>query len=98
MSSTPPTQSAEAEPVKFRIWRWLLGLPIVIFIVLMLASELMFSIAPDKETRWIERESIRQCWKDIKRQPDEDKPRHFTDAQECQALEQAFTQRWGEAP
>ncbi len=96
--TNPEPQATPSEGPKFRPLRWLLGLPVLFFIVLMLVSKLLFTASPDRETQWVERETIRQCWKELKRKPDDDKPRHFTGQAQCEQLEQDFRQRWNDEP
>lgn len=92
---TTPAETAQAKP---KLVRWLIGLPVGFFAVLMLGSQLLFSLSPEKQDRWVERETIRQCWKEQERAPSSDKPRHFTDKADCERLEFDFKSRWGVNP
>lgn len=84
------TEQATPQP---KLVRWLIGLPVGLFALLMLGSAVLFHFSPDKETQWVERETIRTCWKEMQRAPDSDKPRHFK-AGDCEQLEADFKNRW----
>ena len=90
--------SAPEQKKKQKIVRWLIILPVAFFGVLMLGSQLLYTLSPEKETQWVERETIRQCWKELERAPDSDKPRHFQGKQDCERLEFDFKTRWGVNP
>ena len=68
------------------------------FAVLMLISKLLFTTSPDTEAQWIERETIRQCWKELERKPEDDKPKHFAGKEDCGRLEFDFKARWNPNP
>lgn len=85
------TETAAPKP---KLVRWLIGLPVACFALLMLASELLFTLSPDKEAQWVERETIRLCWKEQSRKPDDDKPLQFKGAAHCEQLESDFKHRW----
>ena len=85
------TTSATSRP---RLVRWLIGLPVGLFAVLMLASEVLFYFSPDKEAQWVERETLRLCWKEREKGPSPaDAPHQFRDGQ-CEQLEADFKHRW----
>lgn len=80
-----------------RLVRWIIGVPVVLFAVLMLGSQLFFQAAPDKEAQWIERETIRLCWKEREKGPKAHTPAQFQPGQ-CEALEFDFKAKWGRNP
>lgn len=90
--------SPDDNPRNIKIVRWLIILPVAFFAVLMLGSKILYSISPDKEEQWVQRETIRQCWKELERAPDSDKPRHFQGKQDCERLEFDFKTRWNVNP
>lgn len=88
------TDQATPKP---KLVRWIIGLPVALFAILMLISQLLFSVSPDKETQWVERETIRLCWKEREKGPKEGTPAQFTQGQ-CEQLEFDFKTRWGMNP
>lgn len=90
--------SPDDNPRNIKIVRWLIILPVAFFAVLMLGSKILYSISPEKEEQWVQRETIRQCWKELERAPDSDKPRHFQGKQDCERLEFDFKTRWNVNP
>lgn len=98
MSEEKPNPSATADipTPKPRLVRWLIGLPVLFFAVLMAMG--YFLNTPDSEARWVARETIRLCWKEVEKPPKEDKPVHFTQADECQKLEFDFKAQFNENP
>lgn len=82
---------------KPQLVRWIIGLPVGLFAVLMLGSQIFFSMSPDKEAQWIERETIRMCWKEREKGPKANTPAQFTPGQ-CELLEFDFKARWGANP
>lgn len=80
-----------------KLVRWIIGLPVAFFAVLMLGSQLMFYVSPDNETQWIERETIRLCWKEREKGPKANTPAQFTEKQ-CEQLEFDFKAKWGQNP
>ncbi|MBQ0132213.1 MAG: hypothetical protein KBT18_08605 [Comamonas sp.] len=82
---------------KPQLVRWIIGLPVGLFAVLMLGSQIFFSMSPDKEAQWIERETIRMCWKEREKGPKANTPAQFTPGQ-CEQLEFDFKARWGANP
>ena len=82
---------------KNKLVLWIIGLPVAFFAVLMLASQIMFYFSPDKEAQWVERESIRLCWKEREKGPKENTPAQFTEGQ-CEKMEFDFKSKWGENP
>lgn len=96
---TSPSARVEHAQKRPRLVAWLIGLPVALFALLMLISEVVFYFSPDREQQWVDRETIRMCWKEQQRAPDSDKPRHFTGgATQCQDLERTFKERWGINP
>lgn len=81
---------------KPRLVRWLIGLPVAFFTVLMLLGYLFNT--PETEARWVARETIRMCWKEVQKPPKEGKPVHFTQQSECEKLEFDFKTQYGENP
>ena len=93
------TEPSSEKPARdIRIVRWLIVLPVAFFALLMLGSKVLYTLSPERETQWVERETIRQCWKELERKPDSDKPRHFQGKQDCERLEFDFKPRWGVNP
>jgi len=88
------TDKATPKP---KLVRWIIGLPVALFAVLMLGSQLFFNASPDKEAQWVERETIRLCWKEREKGPKENTPAQFTEGQ-CEKLEFAFKNKWGINP
>ena len=68
---------------------WIIGAPVALFALLMLISQVIFYFSPDKEAQWIERETIRLCWKEREKGPKENTPAQFTTHQ-CENLEFDF--------
>ncbi len=98
MTSTPSPTPREKTPGEIKIVRWLIILPVGFFAVLMLISQVLYRLSPEKETQWIERETIRQCWKEFERAPSDDKPRHFDSKDDCAQLEFDFKAKWNTNP
>ncbi|VUZ27450.1 Uncharacterised protein [uncultured Comamonas sp.] len=92
------TTPAEKDSSKINVVRWAIGLPVGFFALLMLVSKILFTASPDTEAQWVERETIRQCWKELKRKPDDDKPLHFKGKEDCERLEFDFKARWNTNP
>lgn len=88
------TEKATPQP---KLVFWIIGIPVALFAVLMLGSQILFHFSPDKEAQWVERETIRLCWKEREKGPKEDTPPQFTPGQ-CEQLEYAFKQKWQENP
>ena len=88
------TEKATPKP---KLVRWIIGTPIALFALLMLGSQLMFYFSPNKEEQWLERETIRLCWKEREKGPKENTPAQFTEGQ-CEQLEFAFKNKWGINP
>ena len=82
---------------KNKLVLWIIGLPVAFFAVLMLASQIMFYLSPNKEAQWVERESIRLCWKEREKGPKENTPAQFTEGQ-CERMEFEFKSKWRENP
>lgn len=99
-SATPATTSlqpaGDIPTRKPRLVRWLIGLPVAFFAILMALSYLLNT--PESEVRWVARETIRMCWKEVQKPPKEGKPVHFTAAAECQKLEFDFKTQFRENP
>lgn len=95
-SDTPATATVEAPVRKPRLVRWLIGLPVAFFAILMALG--YFFNTPETEARWVARETIRMCWKEIEKPPKEGKPVHFTQQSECEKLEFDFKSQFGENP
>ena len=88
------TDTADKKP---KLVLWIIGLPVAFFAVLMLGSQIMFYFSPDKESQWVERESIRLCWKEREKGPRSDTPAQFAQGQ-CEKMEFDFKRKWGENP
>ena len=82
---------------KPRLVRWIIGLPVGLFALLMVGSQISFTLSPDKEAQWIERETIRMCWKEREKGPKADTPAQFKEG-ECERLEFQFKERWNTNP
>jgi hypothetical protein len=63
----------------------------------MLGSQLMFYFSPNKEEQWLERETIRLCWKEREKGPKENTPAQFKEGQ-CEQLEFDFKNKWNVNP
>lgn len=97
MSDTPSSAPSVDTPTrKPRLVRWIIGLPVAFFAILMLLG--YFLNTPETEDRWVARETIRMCWKEIQKPPKEGKPVHFTQQSECEKLEFDFKTQYGENP
>lgn len=96
--STPEPQATPAQdkPAKSRIVPWLIGLPVAFFAALMLAGSLLST--PEGEARWVERETIKICHKEVARPAAERKTQRFESPQDCDRLEFDFKARYGENP
>lgn len=70
--------SEKTVPSKINVVRWAIGLPVGFFAVLMLINKLLFTTSPDTEAQWIERETIRQCWKSWSANPKTTSPSTLT--------------------
>lgn len=88
---------SEVAVKKTKLVRWIIGLPVAFFALLMLVSQIMFHISPDKEAQWVERETLRLCWKEREKGPKENTPPQFIEGQ-CEQLEFDFKSKWGENP
>jgi hypothetical protein len=93
---TTPQRQGPTRPCKPRLVRWLIGLPVAFFAILM-AMGYLFN-TPETEDRWVARETIRLCWKEVQKPPKEGKPVHFTQQSECEKLEFDFKTQYGENP
>lgn len=82
---------------KPRLIRWIIGVPVALFALLMLVSQIFFAASPDKEAQWIARETIRLCWKEHEKGPKTDTPAQFVEGQ-CPQLEADYKMRWGVNP
>lgn len=95
-TSPPEGSNTAAAPKKSRIVAWLIGLPVVIFAVLMLIGKLMDD--PQREQRWVDSETIKICWKQISKPEAERKTQEFHSQEDCDQLELAFKQKYNENP
>ena len=91
-SSQLPTRTAG----NHRMVHWLIGLPVAFFAALMLLGQLFNN--PQSEERWVARETIRLCWKEVQKPPKAGKPLHFKAAAECEALEFDFKAQYRTNP
>ncbi|MDR0225231.1 MAG: hypothetical protein LBI66_02330 [Burkholderiaceae bacterium] len=95
-----PTDSEHASsarrPGSRRIVAWLIALPVVFFAALMLAGSLLST--PEGEQRWVDRETIKICRKEVSRPADERKTDRFASVQDCDRLEFDFKARYNENP
>jgi hypothetical protein len=82
---------------KPRLVRWIIGVPVALFALLMLVSQIFFAASPDKETQWIERETIRLCWKEREKGAKANTPAQFV-AGQCEQLEADYKTHWGANP
>ena len=98
MKSTPSSEdgNAVAAPKKSPIVAWLIGLPVLIFAMLMLIGKFMDD--PQSEQRWVESETIKICWKQIAKPEAERKTQEFHSQEDCDRLELAFKQKYNENP
>ena len=88
------TETAVKKP---KLVRWIIGLPVAFFAVMMLGSQIIFFFSPEKEALWVDRETIRLCWKEREKGPKENAPAQFTEGQ-CEKLEFDFKNKWGQNP
>lgn len=91
---TAAPEKAKPQP---KLVRWIIGLPVALFALLMLVSQVFFYLSPDKEQQWIERETIKMCWKERQKGPKENTPAQFTEGQ-CEKLEFEFKTQWNTNP
>ena len=99
MKPTPSSEdgnAAAAAPKKSPIVAWLIGLPVIIFAMLMLIGKFMDD--PQSEQRWVESETIKICWKQIAKPEAERKTQEFHSQEDCDRLELAFKQKYNENP
>ena len=80
-----------------KLVRWIIGLPVALFGLLMFGSQVFFYFSPEKEAQWVERETIRLCWKEREKGPKENTPAQFSDGQ-CEKLEFDFRNKWSVNP
>ena len=92
--STPQPDKAMPRP---KLVFWIIGTPVALFAILMLVSQILFNLSPAKEQQWVERETIRLCWKEREKGPKEDTPPQFTPGQ-CEQLEYDFKKKWNINP
>lgn len=92
----PQPAATETQPAGTRLVPWLIGLPVAFFAVLMLAGSLLST--PESEARWVERETIKVCQKEVARPAAERKTQRFESQQDCDRLEFEFKARYGENP
>lgn len=92
--STPVTDKATPKP---KLVRWIIGIPVVLFAALMFGSQIFFHFSPEKEAMWVDRETIRMCWKEQEKGPKENTPAQFTPGQ-CDQLEFDFKKKWNVNP
>lgn len=88
------TEKATPRP---KLVRWIIGTPVALFAILMLGSHIIFHFSPNKEEQWVERETIRLCWKEREKGPKEGTPAQFSDGQ-CEQLEFDFKAKWNVNP
>jgi len=86
----------DAPTPKPRLVRWLMGLPVAFFAILMLLGHLFNT--PQTEARWVARETVRMCWKEVQKPPKPGQPVHFKEQGECERLEFDFKHALGENP
>ena len=84
------TEKATPKP---KLVFWIIGIPVVLFAVLIFGSQILFYFSPEKEAQWIDRETIRVCWKEREKGPKENTPLQFTPGQ-CETLEYNFKNKW----
>jgi len=97
MNPTPnPEATRPQAPAKSRLVPWLIGLPVGIFAILMLIGRLMDD--PQSEQRWVDRETIKICWKQTAKPEAERQAQEFRSQADCEQLEFAFKQKYDENP
>ncbi|MDR0212377.1 MAG: hypothetical protein LBJ15_00050 [Comamonas sp.] len=98
MKPTSPSEDSNtaAAPKKSPIVAWLIGLPVIIFAVLMLIGKFMND--PQREQRWIDSETVKICWKQVVKPEAERKTQEFHSQADCDRLEQIFKQKYNENP
>lgn len=92
-----PTTAPDKATPQPKLVRWIIGIPVALFAVLMFGSQIFFHFSPEKEAMWIDRETIRMCWKEREKGPKENIPAQFT-PQQCDQLEFDFKKKWGVNP
>lgn len=101
-TSEPPIKvPAENETVqqpkkKGGIWKWVLGVPLGAFLLLMLIGSCAGN-SPEGKEKSASRNAIDYCWKEQSRKSFDPSTARFV-ASTCEKMEQDFRNKWGVSP
>lgn len=88
-SASPPARSA-------RIWLWIVGVPVGLFVLTMIAGSIRAN-SPEGRQRSMERRAIELCWDEQKRKSLEPGTQRFV-AGACERMEEEFRRQHGTSP
>lgn len=95
-----PTAASEAlainAPKKRSIWKWVLGVPVGAFVVLMIIGSCSAN-TPEGKQRATERSAIELCWESQGRKSNSAGVGQFI-AGACEKMERDFRNKWGRSP
>lgn len=94
--STDTSVAAEATTQKSGVWKWVLGLPVWAFVLLMAIGSCAES-SPDGKARAQSKATIKQCWIEQARKSLDPGTARFA-ASACEQMEKDYRTRWGSNP
>lgn len=93
---SPAPAEPEEKPKKGGIWKWVFGVPVGAFVLLMIIGSCAGN-SPEAQERAKARDAISYCWKEQSRKSFSDSMAQFV-AGACERMEADFKQKWGYSP
>lgn len=90
------TATDQKETKKSSLWKWILGVPVAGFVLVMIIGSCAGN-TPDGKARANDRSAIEVCWEEQGRKSLDPATGRFT-AAVCEKMERDFQQRWGFKP
>lgn len=94
--ATPIALKPESEKQGSSIWKWVLGVPASIFVLVMAIGSCAGN-TPEGKARGIDRTAIEVCWDEQGRKSLDPSSGRFV-ASVCEKMERDFRDRWGVSP
>ncbi|WP_315125244.1 zinc-ribbon domain-containing protein [Comamonas antarctica] len=87
--------ASEAQPKKTSRWRWVIGVPVGAFILLMIIGSC--ADTPEARERQSSREAIDFCWSEQAKKSNSSGASRFI-AGACEKMEDDYLRKWGHRP
>lgn len=92
----PATAESADKPKKGGIWKWIFGVPVAGFVLVMLIGSCAGN-TPDGKERAASRQAIDYCWSQQSRKSLDPSTARFA-ASACERMESDFKSKWGYSP